>query len=339
MEMPPIRYAKTRDGVNIAFYVIGSGPPVVHALPHVTSHLALGWRVPGPRSFIEGLARHLTVIGLDWRGCGLSDTDITHLTLDLLCEDIAAVLRHLGVSRTGLFAWGFAGMFVLAFAAKFPSAVSRLVIGEANVGSSELYKALWRVGDASQQLEARARLSLGVGSKELQDDLEPLAALHDAAMFTKNSSLFRDLIFNTDLSPLLPSVIAPTLFLHAEGDALMPISTAQSLLATMPHASLYSVPGISPASVQRDPGALRAAIEFLLASDETDRPKSVPGSLSTREVEVLRLLAAGRSNQQIADELVISLNTVRRHVSNIFDKTGVANRAQAAVYARDHGLG
>jgi DNA-binding CsgD family transcriptional regulator len=61
-------------------------------------------------------------------------------------------------------------------------------------------------------------------------------------------------------------------------------------------------------------------------------------ALSTREIEVLRLLAAGRSNQQIADELVISLNTVRRHVSNIFDKTGATNRVEAATYARDHGL-
>jgi DNA-binding CsgD family transcriptional regulator len=62
------------------------------------------------------------------------------------------------------------------------------------------------------------------------------------------------------------------------------------------------------------------------------------GSLSLRELEVLRLVAAGRSNQEIADELVISRNTVRRHVSNLFDKTGVANRAQAGAYARDHGL-
>jgi DNA-binding NarL/FixJ family response regulator len=61
-------------------------------------------------------------------------------------------------------------------------------------------------------------------------------------------------------------------------------------------------------------------------------------NLSTRELDVLRLLATGRSNQQIADDLVISLNTVRRHVSNIFDKSGSANRAQAAIYARDHGL-
>jgi DNA-binding NarL/FixJ family response regulator len=64
----------------------------------------------------------------------------------------------------------------------------------------------------------------------------------------------------------------------------------------------------------------------------------LPHGLSQREVEVLRLVAAGRSNQQIADELVISLNTVRRHVSNVFDKTGVANRTEASVYARDHGI-
>ena len=60
--------------------------------------------------------------------------------------------------------------------------------------------------------------------------------------------------------------------------------------------------------------------------------------LSSREIEVLRLVAAGRSNQQIADELVISVNTVNRHLSNIFDKIGVANRAQATAYAKDHGL-
>jgi DNA-binding NarL/FixJ family response regulator len=61
--------------------------------------------------------------------------------------------------------------------------------------------------------------------------------------------------------------------------------------------------------------------------------------LSSREVEVLRLLALGKSNAQIAAELVISQNTVIRHVSNIFAKIGAENRAQAAVYARDHGIG
>jgi DNA-binding NarL/FixJ family response regulator len=60
--------------------------------------------------------------------------------------------------------------------------------------------------------------------------------------------------------------------------------------------------------------------------------------LSIRETEVLRLIATGKSNPQIAAELVISLNTVQRHVSNILAKTGAANRTEAAGYARDRGL-
>jgi predicted ATPase/DNA-binding CsgD family transcriptional regulator len=63
-----------------------------------------------------------------------------------------------------------------------------------------------------------------------------------------------------------------------------------------------------------------------------------PDGLSEREVEVLRLLAAGRSNREIADALVISLNTVARHVSNIFDKVGAQNRTEAAAFAHRHGL-
>jgi DNA-binding CsgD family transcriptional regulator len=63
-----------------------------------------------------------------------------------------------------------------------------------------------------------------------------------------------------------------------------------------------------------------------------------PDGLSEREVEVLRLIAAGKSNRDIANALVISLNTVYRHVSNIFAKIGAANRTEAARYANRHGL-
>ena len=50
-------------------------------------------------------------------------------------------------------------------------------------------------------------------------------------------------------------------------------------------------------------------------------------------MEVLRLLAAGKSNREIADALVISYNTVERHINHIFQKTGAANRVEAATYA------
>jgi DNA-binding CsgD family transcriptional regulator len=63
-----------------------------------------------------------------------------------------------------------------------------------------------------------------------------------------------------------------------------------------------------------------------------------PDGLTGREVEVLRLIAAGRSNREIAEELTISLKTVARHISNIFTKTRAANRTEAAAYAARHRL-
>jgi DNA-binding NarL/FixJ family response regulator len=73
----------------------------------------------------------------------------------------------------------------------------------------------------------------------------------------------------------------------------------------------------------------------------TVRPGSVPvypDGLSQREVEVLRLIALGRSNPAIAQELFISPNTVAHHVTNILNKTNTANRTEAATYAGQHGL-
>jgi DNA-binding NarL/FixJ family response regulator len=65
-------------------------------------------------------------------------------------------------------------------------------------------------------------------------------------------------------------------------------------------------------------------------------PQDLPDALSPREVEVLRLIAAGKSNRDIADALYISLNTVATHVRNILTKTGCTNRTEAAAYALRH---
>jgi LuxR family maltose regulon positive regulatory protein len=60
--------------------------------------------------------------------------------------------------------------------------------------------------------------------------------------------------------------------------------------------------------------------------------------LSGRELEVLRLIAAGASNKKIANELVIAIGTVKRHTVNIFNKLGVENRTEAVAKAREMGL-
>jgi DNA-binding NarL/FixJ family response regulator len=65
---------------------------------------------------------------------------------------------------------------------------------------------------------------------------------------------------------------------------------------------------------------------------------SAPDGLTAREVEVLRLIAAGRTNTEIAGELTLSVRTVARHITNIYTKIGARNKAEAALYATEHGL-
>lgn len=76
----------------------------------------------------------------------------------------------------------------------------------------------------------------------------------------------------------------------------------------------------------------------LLVGSRQDTGPDYPDGLSHREIEVLRLVAAGKTNQQIAEELVITMSTVANHVANILSKTGSANRAGAATYASRQGL-
>jgi DNA-binding CsgD family transcriptional regulator len=84
-----------------------------------------------------------------------------------------------------------------------------------------------------------------------------------------------------------------------------------------------------------------AALGAVPAAQEVDRllaPDTLPGGLTPREAEVLRLVAAGRSNPEIAATLFLSEKTVARHLSNIFTKLDVSSRTAAAAYAFDHGL-
>jgi DNA-binding NarL/FixJ family response regulator len=78
-----------------------------------------------------------------------------------------------------------------------------------------------------------------------------------------------------------------------------------------------------------------ATFERLGASRPT---QEAPDGLTSRECEVLALVAAGRSNRQIGEALFISERTVARHLTNIFNKIDVTSRTQAALYAIDHGI-
>ena len=86
------------------------------------------------------------------------------------------------------------------------------------------------------------------------------------------------------------------------------------------------------------PGIAKRVLGFFSATRPTVPARVFP-ELSERETELLALIAQGRSNQEIAEQLGLSLKTVRNHVSNIFSKLQVADRAQAVIRAREAGLG
>ena len=86
------------------------------------------------------------------------------------------------------------------------------------------------------------------------------------------------------------------------------------------------------------PSVARRIVEFF-AAPRPALPAAVFPALSAREHEVLDLIAAGRSNPDIARRPVLSPKTVRNHVSNIFGKLQVADRAEAIVRAREAGMG
>jgi HD-GYP domain-containing protein (c-di-GMP phosphodiesterase class II) len=85
-----------------------------------------------------------------------------------------------------------------------------------------------------------------------------------------------------------------------------------------------------------DGDAVTAVLE--VAGHQVGKRRSWPGGLTSREIEVLRLLARGLSNKQIATRLTISVKTAGSHVDHIYTKIGVSNRAMASLFAAKHGL-
>ncbi len=103
-------------------------------------------------------------------------------------------------------------------------------------------------------------------------------------------------------------------------------------------------PGQRPAAGRVDPGCLAELVRACDPADATPRrraaaaPPGLAEPLTDRELEVLRLLAAGKSNQRIAHDLVVALDTVKKHVTHVLGKLGAANRTEAVARARDLGL-
>ena len=137
---------------------------------------------------------------------------------------------------------------------------------------------------------------------------------------------------------LSPSTKVIILTSFAEDDNVFPSIKAGALgylLKNVTPADLIkAVQAAHRGEVQLDPKIAKMLMDELSA-----RPsKPASGELTERELEVLRLIARGRNNRDIAGELVLSEKTVKTHVSNILSKLHLSDRTQAAIYALREGL-
>jgi HD-GYP domain-containing protein (c-di-GMP phosphodiesterase class II) len=132
---------------------------------------------------------------------------------------------------------------------------------------------------------------------------------------------------------------APAQLLGMDARILAAADVYQALVSERPHRPAHT-PASAAGTLRAAPGLDGQAVAAVLeaAGHRAARRASFPAGLTAREVEVLRLLVRGRSERQIAEELVIAASTVHTHVVHIYDKTGVSTRAGAAVFAMEHGL-
>ena len=342
MEPPPVRYVTTVDGYNIAYMVCGEGQPFVW-LPGMFSNYAAVWqRFPFHRSTFEALAARFRFVQYDARGQGLSSRNLRddHAVNHYLW-DLDAVLQALGPERFILYGGVLSGHVAIRYAIDHPERVQALVLNSAGFDSAIQDAHVWAEA-ARGPWETYLRIQAATfGSEDI--------ALEDRIAYFRQTATQADFLRTmqacerSTVEAEVALVRIPTLVMAADAFPSL-VEAAQLLAGGIPGAQLKLFRsdrwnGHLFVEGPETPPAVLAIEEFLASLPPrilTDAP--VPAGLSLREVEVLRLIASGKSNQQIADELVISLFTVNRHVSNIYAKTGLANRAEAASYATRNGL-
>jgi class 3 adenylate cyclase len=118
-DVPQTRWAKTPDGLYIAYQDVGSGPALV-LVNGMYSHIEVYWEWPQFARFVERLATSLRVLHFDRRGTGMSDRVTDDPTLERSLDDVNAVLAAAGVGRAAIYGWGEAVSLAAMFAATYP---------------------------------------------------------------------------------------------------------------------------------------------------------------------------------------------------------------------------
>lgn len=348
-----IRFCAGPDGARIAHASLGSGPPIVLVRNWLT-HLEHDFNNPAWSPLLEELCMQATVVRFDQRGTGLSDRDVGDVSLDAWLSDLEAVVQANGLQRFTLMGISLGGAIAAAYAARHPEQVSSLILhasagrGRCRRGSnatlqeeSELNAKMAELGWSRTDQSYRQFFTsqfLPQCAPERQRTFNELSLLSvSAAAMARNLRVSDQL----DLSDALPKVQCATLVLHATDDPREPFDEGRLVAGLIPQAHLVPLSGSSHLPTREDPSWkqwLEEVQEFLRAQSGGVNDPAI-AKLTSREREILELIAQGRDNAQLAAVLQLSDKTVRNHITNIFAKLEVESRSQAIVLAREAGLG
>lgn len=335
-----IRFAAAGDR-TIAWAAVGNGPPLVIG-GWWMSHLELDWAIPAFRGFVMRLAEHHTVVRYDRPGCGLSDrVGPPDLTLDGEVDVLARLVHAAAPGAVTLFGASSGGPVAAAFAARHPGRVQHLVLyGTYPDGSG--------IADSAARAELVNLVGAhwGLGSRVLADLFMPSATAPERAEFAhfQRASAPADVaarslesVYTFDVRTELARVAAPTLVLHRRDDHAIPVALGREVAAAIPDATFADLDGHDHFPWRGDTDAIVNTVLEFLGVPEVDTPIDL-AVLTNREREVLRLVAHGLADREIARRLSLSPHTVHRHLGNIHTKLGLASRAAAAAQATRAGL-
>ncbi|HLF72021.1 MAG TPA: adenylate/guanylate cyclase domain-containing protein, partial [Dehalococcoidia bacterium] len=218
-----IHYATTSDGVGIAYWAMGDGPPLVIPPILVSSHLELEWQIPSRRAVYETLARGTRVIRYDSRGMGMSQRDAIDFSVDAAVRDLDAVVDRLGLERFALLRMPSSGDLPFAYAARHPERVSHFIIWEGHSVQDDQdqprrrqIRAVDPVMDADWELYIRIRARIIAGwdgsNAPLLEDI--LRGTHTPESARKMD----EAVLNANPAPYLGDIKAKTLVLYRIGN-------------------------------------------------------------------------------------------------------------------------
>lgn len=341
---PTIRYAWTGSD-DVAWSETGDGPPVLIG-GWWMSHLERDAEYPPFRDFVSAIAQHRRVIRMDPPGSGLSRSRETPSELWPHVDAMLAVLDAADAQQATLFAGSSGCPVAIAFAARHPDRVRRLVLSGAYLSGAMI------APDADRAaLVELVRRSWGLSSRVMSDIFYPDATPEQRRAYVRHqrstatadaAAAALQAVYSFDASDIAADVSTPALVLHRRGDRAIRLSLGAAVAESLPDARLQVLDGAAHHPWHGDSATLISAALRFDGVAEPDLPSPSPASrgaglpISLRELEVLTLVARGLTDAQIASELYLSVHTVHRHVANARSKLGVPSRAAAAAWAVAH---